>query len=179
MVQIFVYILIAVLGSVFALALITNWLSGTSTAWKALQERYPPQAHAEFVETRTAHVFLSRTDDPRGVLKPRGCLYVGLGWFTANRNSQNVRAVIDDYSMHLALDSGAGGPKAPMSLPWGAIQIGQVFATHMGEHCVLTIDEFTLLVPTASIERELLMRQALDDEAAENPFESDPGEGAY
>lgn len=173
MVQNAVFVFIAVIGSVFLLALISNLIRGSSKAWKELAERYPAQGVAEFVEKRTANIFLSRTDDPEGVLKPRGCLFVGFAWFAGNRNAQNVRVSIDDYFLHMDLDSGAGGPKKPMSLPWGAVQIGQSVDSHIGEHAVLTIDEFTLLVPTASIERELLMRQALDEELGDDPFAQD------
>lgn len=163
-----ILIFVFVMASIIGLSLLANWLGGASHAWKALAERYPAQDSREAGASRSAIVFLSETDDPRGVLSQRGgCLF---GWFAANRNSQNVRAVLDDYYFHLDLDSGAGGPKRPMSIPWNAVTIGQSFETHAGEHAALTIDEFTMLVPTASIERELLMRRAMQDQMNDNPF---------
>jgi len=171
-----VIILGVVVGTIFLVAILAQFAGGSSRTWKALAERYPSTQADPINEVRTANIFLSATDDPKGVLKPRGCLFVGFGWFAGNRNAQNVRVVIDDYYLHMDLDSGAVGPKLPMSIPWGAVEIGETFETHVGEHAVLSVDEFTLFVPTASIERELLMRQALRETGEQTPFDdADPG----
>ena len=185
MIQTAVLILVFVFGSIFAFGLITSWLSGASPAWKTLRERYPEQPQGEFSERRSAVVYLCLTSEAERIFSGRrGCLsfftfYFLVGFFKRNRKSQGVRLAVDDYSLHMDLDSGAGGPKAPLSLPWGVIEIGQDVATHEGPHTVLTIDEFTLFVPTTAIERELLMRQALHESADDNPFEDGPGEGAF
>ncbi|GAB4543880.1 MAG: hypothetical protein Tsb0013_00450 [Phycisphaerales bacterium] len=185
MIQNAVYILLFVLGSVFVMALLSAWAAGSSRVWKTLRERYPEQPAPEFAERRSAIIGLCPTEQAEKLFgRRRGCLSFFtflflIDFIRANNRSQEVRVAIDDYHLHLDLDSGAAGPRAPMSIPWGTIAIGETVATHEGPQTVLTVDEFTLLVPTASIERELLMRQALEESADDNPFENAPGEGGF
>ena len=177
MLGIIVFILAVVLGSVFLLAIVTAFASGTLPEWKTLRERYPEQVQAEFVERRTARVYLVPTDRLHEIEgRNRGCMsffaFVFLFTFwRLNKRRVDVRIAVDDYYLHMDLDSGAVGPKAPVSIPWGTVTIGESMPTDIGMETLLTVDEFSILIPAASIERELLMRAAIDESMGDNPFD--------
>lgn len=159
------YLLIplGVIGLLVVFSVLGSWITGVPRAWRTLAERYPPVEPAPGATAGKAMIFLSETDDPKGVMKPRGCLFVGFAWFAGSRNAVNVSWAVDEEYFHLDLESGVAGPKRAMSVPWSVVSVGERIEAHSGEHRVVQVDRFTMFVPTSAIERELEVRAALED----------------
>ncbi len=164
-------ILVGVVGSVVLFGVITQWLAPSPAAWKELARRYPPEPHQPDAERTAAKVRVlleSEAAQPR-----RGCAGCLFGWWGLSKGYVQATMALDDERLHLDLDSGAAGPREPMSIPWASVDTGTTHDSHLGEHIVLHVDEFIILAPTASIERELEVRRMLE---LDEPMAGPPGE---
>ncbi len=150
-------ILVGVVGSIVLIGLVTQWLAPSPRAWKDLALRYPPQPPQPDAEPSSAKVRVL-TEDEAGRAR-RGCLF---GWWGLSRGYVQAMARLDDDHLHLDLDSGIAGPRAPMSIPWASIDVGATHGTHLGDHVALRVDEFVILTPSEAIERELEVRRMLE-----------------
>ena len=165
-----VWIFVMVMGGVFALAFVSQLLKRGSPALRKLCERYPPQQPSIAADKRSANVFLSDADDPKGIFKRRGCLYVGFDYFAGNRNAVSLDLEIDDEYFHARLDGGAGGANLAMSVPWATIELEGEFEPHVGTHLVAKVDEVAMFIPAAAVAREILNRRILAEDLADDPF---------
>ena len=159
-------ILVGVIGAVLVLGVWTSWIGGPSRLWRELAERYPPQQPDPGATRGECRLFLGDASDPKSLGRGPGCLWFFMPW-TWFKGMQQARYALDDEHLHLEMESGALGPRKPMSLPWSAVELRGREQTHMGEHAVLEADGVVLLVPAAAIERELAVRDVLDTEATE------------
>lgn len=154
-------ILFGVLGVLIVFGVITNVLQSAGRAWKLLSERYPPAARDPEAQIRRYQIYVgSPGSESVFQRRPPGCLWILMPW-TITRGIQEALIIVDDEHLHLERTGGPGVNQLPISIPWGEVEFGPSYKTHLGEYATLLVAEVQLNVPLPAVERELEVRQAM------------------
>ncbi|TVQ79352.1 MAG: hypothetical protein EA380_04785 [Phycisphaeraceae bacterium] len=169
-----VIILLSVLGVVIVFGVITNIMQGPSRGWRLLAERYPPASVNPEAKPVRTQIFIGAPGEESFFQRPApGCWWFFMPW-TWRRGVQEVVLCSDEDHLHLERSGGPGVSTLAISIPWAAVEFGNVVQHHLGQYAMMSVDEVDLAIPVPAIEQELEIRRALQSREGLGENETDP-----